>query len=150
MSEVCPKCGSSSFMGDVNMTPRRFCKCGETWLPKPKEESKTVFDLNDRVTAFGVDGVVISVEDGDYYPIKVRFSNTSYASFCRSGKLELWHLEPSLRLIEKAKKKVKKKFWFYVPEIEIKKESFNVKVYSYPIIEAPLLHRIEIELEVEG
>lgn len=109
--EVCPNCGSSSFMGDVNMTPRRYCKCGNTWLPKPKlrEENKTVFDLNDRVTAFGIEGVVISVDFAKDYPIKVDFYNGKYPTFTKDGKLYNWHLEPSLKLIEKAKKKVKKK-----------------------------------------
>lgn len=72
------------------------------------EENKTVFDLNDRVSAFGVEGIVLSIKDDVYYPIYVEFDNKQYARFTNDGKYQCWHLEPSLKLIEKAKKKVKK------------------------------------------
>lgn len=115
------------------------------------EENKIVFDLNDRVSAFGVEGVVVSVEY-DYqgiYPIRVRFINGQYKDFTIDGKYESWHLEPSLKLIEKAKRKVKKKFWVFISDLEIKRRYFSARLYTEPI-EADLnCQVVEIELEVE-
>ena len=108
--EVCPKCGNSDFSIARDMHSTRYCRCGNTWLPKLREENKTVFELNDRVTAFGVDGVVVSIDEDreDGFPIYVNFNGTLNL-FTIDGKYAKWHLEPSLKLIEKAKKKVKKK-----------------------------------------
>lgn len=120
------------------------------------EENKTVFDLNDRVSAFGVEGVVVSVEY-DYqgiYPIRVKFINGQYKDFTIDGKYESWHLEPSLKLIEKAKKKakkkVKKKFCILISDNQIKSKELVTMIYSHSSMMPPENSQIvEIELEVE-
>lgn len=148
--EVCPKCGNSDFSIARDMHSTRYCRCGNTWLPKLREENKTVFELNDRVTAFGIEGVVISVDFAKDYPIKVDFYNGKYPTFTKDGKLYNWHLEPSLKLIEKAKNKVNKKFWIYINEKEIKCSHVEAAtLYAIKPEKQKNCQLVEIELEVE-
>jgi len=114
-----------------------------------REENKTVFELNDRVTAFGIEGVVISVDFAKDYPIKVDFYNGKYPTFTKDGKLYNWHLEPSLKLIEKAKKKVKKKFWLSIHNVEIEELRIESQtLYIHKPKEQKNCQLVEIELEV--
>lgn len=113
------------------------------------EENKTVFEVGDIVEAFGLKGIVVKIRDCQYFPIQVKFCNDNSATFCSSGKLQSWHLEPSLKLIEKAKKKVKKKFWFVISDSLIKARYFSAQLYTNPIKHTPDCQLVEIELEVE-
>lgn len=151
MSEACPKCGSKVFVIARDMHATRFCKCGETWLPKPKEENKTVFEVGDIVEAFGLKGIVVKIRDCQYFPIQVKFCNDNSATFCSSGKLQSWHLEPSLKLIEKAKKKVKKKFYVVIHDSDIKKGRVDDPLHLYEDkVPYPVGCQLtELELEVE-
>ena len=69
-----------------------------------------MFEVGDKVRAFGLNGVVDEVIKSDTYPIKVRYYTSEYHSdsFTLDGKIIDWHEEPSLVLVEKVKKKVKK------------------------------------------
>lgn len=97
------------------------------------------FQLNDRVSAFGVEGVVKKVDlvnppvgvDFDTYPNRIYFDS--------DGKYERWHKEPSLTLIERPKKmkKVwvnlyndenKSKFWSYFSSKEFADKYPNDRV----------------------
>jgi len=63
------------------------------------------FKVNDIVEAFGVRGVVIEIR-GDL--VGVALANRYYVDFHGDGRQKDWHLEPSLKLIERPKKKVTK------------------------------------------
>lgn len=56
----------------------------------------------------GSEGVVISKCWTASYPVRIKFSENAYISFTENGRLYDWHKEPSLKLINKAKKSVKK------------------------------------------
>ena len=71
-----------------------------------------MFEVGDKVRAFGVDGVVVSITYSGDYPVEVEFTlldmDKRTDSFDKNGKYMKWHKEPTLVLVEKAKKKVKK------------------------------------------
>lgn len=71
-----------------------------------REEIK--FQVGDKVSAFGVEGVVTRITDVVLFPIKVDFPDNINTSFTIDGRYLGWHKEPSLKLIERPKKKVKK------------------------------------------
>lgn len=71
--------------------------------------SETEFQVGDVVEAFGVEGVVSEIDDNEpHYPLLVKFPNGEQDYFAISGKYISWHKEPSLKLIERPKKKVLK------------------------------------------
>jgi len=69
------------------------------------------FKVGDKVSAFGVEGEVISLDEKNNYPITVEFDDDHLSFFMIDGRASAWHKEPSLKLIERPKKKVKKKFY---------------------------------------
>lgn len=71
-----------------------------------REEIK--FQVGDKVSAFGVEGVVTRITDVVLFPIKVDFPDSINTSFTIDGRYLGWHKEPSLKLIERPKKKGKK------------------------------------------
>jgi hypothetical protein len=74
------------------------------------------FQVGDKVRAFGLDGEVIDdgyCNHGAQYKILVNFGNYK-PSFTIDGKLYTEHKEPSLILIERPLKKIKKTFWVWV------------------------------------
>jgi hypothetical protein len=108
------------------------------------------FKVGDKVSAFGVEGEVISLDEKNNYPITVEFDDDHLSFFMIDGRASAWHLEPSLKLIEKAKKKVKKKFWFYIGESDIKNLYIAPEIlYLYKPKEQKNCQVAEIELEVE-
>lgn len=66
-----------------------------------------MFQVGDKVRAFGLDGVVKSIEADDSYSVEVKFENDKYTCFTMEGKDCDWHKESSLVLIERPKKLVK-------------------------------------------
>jgi hypothetical protein len=73
------------------------------------------FELNDVVTAFGVRGVVKEVRENSDFPVKVSFEGGETLdiwSFTLDGKYFVWAKEPSLKIIEKAKKEEPKKKYY--------------------------------------
>lgn len=104
------------------------------------------FQVGDLVEAFGVEGEVVAI-DSSSWPIRVRFSNGEDELFSADGKLFDWHDEPSLVLIERKPKYVKKTLYaelfkdsvsFYlnsrVYEEKPKADALN-NVYGYAPIE---------------
>lgn len=73
---------------------------------------KTTFKVGDRVRAFGVDGTVIEVGTR-YLEVSFYFENGTKqeGSFLLDGRIFDWHAVPSLELIERPKRTVKKKLY---------------------------------------
>lgn len=70
----------------------------------------TEFKVNDRVKAFGCEGVVLEISNKLHLEVHVRLESNDGAKhmfFTSQGKLMVWHKEPSLVLVERAKTKVK-------------------------------------------
>lgn len=74
---------------------------------------KEKFEVGDKVRAFGVDGIVGKVEDGKL-PVGVKFCGNYYRWFTEDGRRADWHKEPSLFLVEKAKKEEPIVQWYSV------------------------------------
>ena len=116
------------------------------------EENKTVFEVGDIVEWCGIKGKIVFIySESTRYPILVRFDNNEEKPFAKDGKYYDWHLEPSLKLIEKAKKKVKKRFWLFIHESEIDKLYLEAAtLYTMnPNKNCKNCHLVELELEVE-
>lgn len=69
----------------------------------------TEFKVGDRVKAFGCEGVVAHVteEPPNKLPLCVHYENGKTRWYYPDGREEEWHKEPSLKLIARAKTKVK-------------------------------------------
>jgi hypothetical protein len=88
------------------------------------------FGVGDKVKAFGCEGEVVEVllPPIAAYPIICRFPDVcGNLSFTEAGRLESWHKEPSLVLVEKARKYVKFKDW---EEGKLYKHQERSKVYA--------------------
>jgi hypothetical protein len=70
------------------------------------------FKVGDKVRAFGCDGVVTSVNSSSAYPVHAEFHEFR-TCFTTDGRLNGWHKEPSLFLVERPIKKIKKKFYIW-------------------------------------
>ena len=88
----------------------------------------TQFEVGDKVRAFGVDGVVVQV-DGDKPSVRVKFHDDHHRWFNEDGKYQSWHKEPSIILVEKAKKEEPIIQWYSVT-VWIKGERAPC-IYSY-------------------
>ena len=64
---------------------------------------KQKFEVGDKVRAWGVDGVVVTVDGGEP-SVRVKFHDDHHRWFGGDGRCQSWHKEPSLFLVEKAKK----------------------------------------------
>lgn len=71
-------------------------------------EKKFEFKVGDVVEWGGVRGKVYAGLSSLVHPVMCEFENETVASFTYDGKYMDWHKEPSLKLIERPKKKVKK------------------------------------------
>lgn len=80
------------------------------------------FKVGDIVTAFGLEGVVTDVKEGDDRPVKAILSKTS-ESFLLDGKLWGFHAVPSLKLVKRAEE-----FEEVVGYVGIEEPSKNYKV----------------------
>lgn len=76
--------------------------------PSVASKEEVNFQVGDKVSAFGVEGIVTRITDAAFFPIKVDFPDDINSSFTIDGRYLGWHKEPSLKLIERPKKKVKK------------------------------------------
>lgn len=74
-------------------------------------EQPKIFQVGDRVKWCGVEGVVIRLYDK---LINVIFSNKEDWYFHTDGRWVEWHTESSLILVERPKKKVKKKVEYWI------------------------------------
>lgn len=114
------------------------------------------FKVGDIVTAFGLKGTVILNNLGPPYPIVVEYETGDLEYFYTTGHLNSWHKEPSLKLIERPKKKVKKYKVLYRDDfnnykvtncVYADKKEFDFYVGGYQFIQ--LIKESEIEVETE-
>jgi len=58
-----------------------------------------MFKINEKVIAYGLDGVIISIDTKNSltYPIKARFSNNRIATFTLTGIHDVWHKKSELK-----------------------------------------------------
>ena len=72
-------------------------------------KEKVEFSVGDEVEWCGVLGKVENITTGNFYkPVYVNFPSEGTICFTLDGRYLSWHTETSLKLIKKAKKKVKK------------------------------------------
>ena len=79
------------------------------------------FRVGDKVRAFGVDGVITNDDHCDSMryvfpdskPLLVEFGS-KHQWFMRDGRVAIWHKEPSLILISRPPRTVKRKFYQYI------------------------------------
>ena len=113
------------------------------------------FMVGDLVETFGVRGEVVSITGGFHYPVGVYFDNGHASYFTENGKDLDWHKEPSLKLIERPEKKVKKTFWFASWKDSYSSVRITSCLYldktetevNYQLPEDYQLHSIEIEVD---
>ena len=117
-----------------------------------------MFQIGDIVESHGVIGKIESINDpeSDCYPIVVVFDqdgiiNISYYDL--NGKSEAWHKEPSLKLIERPKKKVTGSFDGYFFEggqghKVILNGNIKLSDYMY-IIESNTYKKVKVTYEYE-
>jgi hypothetical protein len=76
----------------------------------------TEFKVGDVVEAFGLRGTVVKIYSEFVNPVEVKYEDGEYTLFTLDGKLHHHHKLPSLKLISRAKRKVKKevKVWVNV------------------------------------
>lgn len=72
------------------------------------------FEVGDKVRAWGLDGVVTEVGDHGDTSVKVLIEGGRRYSFTPAGMSLDWHKEPSLFLVEKAKKEEPVIQWYSV------------------------------------
>lgn len=60
------------------------------------------FNLGDKVTAFGVTGIVVRINADKMFPILVQFDSSNSQLFTAEGRALRWHVEPSLTLVRRA------------------------------------------------
>ena len=77
---------------------------------KKEETMETKFEVGDKVKAFGLNGVVISCNS--FGCPRASFEGGYVDSFHENGLFSSWHKEPSLFLVEKAKKSRDKKRYY--------------------------------------
>lgn len=59
-----------------------------------------MFELNEKVKAYGLEGKVVDIADPEKkvtFPVKVKFSNLRCATFTLDGRYDVWHVEPDLK-----------------------------------------------------
>lgn len=85
---------------------------------------KIKFEVGDKVEAFGVEGVIRDISSSSGL-IVVDFITGNSDTFYKDGSFYSWHNEPSLKLIEKAKKKVTKEVVLYRYTVKFDGEIFQ-------------------------
>lgn len=135
-----------------------------------------IFKKGDIVEAWGLRGVVIYSLPEDSHGILVHFvlSNTLDTSlapirspgdmgtvicynFMCDGKEKDWHREPTLKLIERPKKKVKKTFWMAAGDIKDTERLMTSLLYPAEeegevetlLNQKEFTYKIKVEVEVE-
>lgn len=95
------------------------------------------FKVGDKVSWMGLEGIVDRIDETTSYPVYVRTYHPvcSLHGFTLDGRYRTEHTEPSLKLIERPKKMVKKKISVWVNVYE------NDKIY---------LHRHQLDAECTG
>jgi hypothetical protein len=86
----------------------------------PSIKDRLGFQVGDEVEAFGCNGTVRYIESDPTQcrPVLVCMDAevAGWSRFTMDGKSEKWHKTPSLKLIKRPKKKVKKSFWLWTGE----------------------------------
>ena len=63
--------------------------------------------VGDKVKAFGVEGIVVAIDDSNNYPFSVNLDGI-FQTYTKDGRQYKWHKTPSLEVIERVKTKVKR------------------------------------------
>lgn len=115
----------------------------------------TEFKVGDIVEAFGCRGVVVALNESRSEPI-VEFEGVFNVrkNFYRDGKYFEWAKEPSLKLISRPKKKVKKTVWVGVEKSFSYKDGITGSVFTDEKTARVCawgygVHPIEIEVDAE-
>lgn len=96
-----------------------------------------MFEVGDKVRAFGCEGVIEHVSSEDIQNVRVQYGpNGPYQWFFKNGLAEIWHKEPSLVLVEKAKHEPK-----FVEKIKylVWMKTKKMSACHYPTDELPLI-----------
>ena len=86
------------------------------------------FEVGDSVEAFGCNGVVVPNINENY--IDVSFGGDNIICFFKNGNYFTWAKEPSLKLINKKKKKVKKTIEAWVALSDNPSDGVKYAIYS--------------------
>lgn len=79
-----------------------------------EENEQSLFQKGDIVEAFGLRGKVVFTYSKGHYSVKVKYDTGSFDDFTSHGLYANHHKEPSLKLVERPKKKIKKTVELYV------------------------------------
>ena len=120
---------------DVEVYTVKISKGEHYALTESDIELITEFKAGDIVEAFGVRGVVTHVSESDHFSVSVKFDNQATLYFTKEGNYLAWAKEPTLKLIERPKKKEKRTVSIWINVYSTGKR------YAYP-------SREEAELEV--
>lgn len=111
--------------------------------------------MGDKVRAFGLDGVVIEVTNDSVLDVCVDFGpGEGERGFLLDGREQVWHKEPSLVLVERPKKKVKKcvgRWAIFNPRGSSVKGYFSLEADAnrYPKFADEIVLKLTGEYEVE-
>jgi hypothetical protein len=123
-------------------------------IKEKKAEMADKFEVGDKVSWNGSEGIVESINPESVLPLFVRFNDcVTLQTFTMDGKFRSWNRDASLVLISKKKKKVKRTYWFgsrdhwllngvrFTSNMYVNKLHADLKVFDGN------LHSIEIEEE---
>lgn len=131
----------------------------KTHIPAEDIVSPDDFQVGDKVRAYGLDGVVDSIKGHSMWPIRVTFESEYLDSFLTDGRASSHHKEPSLILIERPIKKVKKSFWLWADAEGVMNDNLMDESFKTPSGKEPYFCKqdtpvtkipgTEVTLEVE-
>lgn len=115
---------------------------------------KEQFRIDDIVEAFGNRGTVTKTKGQDtQYPVCVLFDTSYEGFFTKDGKYLEWHKLPSLKPIERPKKKIKRTYWYLSHKVEGAEFRRTSNLYSDKVVLSTMAvgapdrqtHSVEIE-----
>lgn len=114
------------------------------------------FKVGDTVEAWGIRGKITNILPGilSSYPILVKLDSVSHLEeFTRDGKHYNWHQVPTLKLIERPKKKVKKIYWMGATKCDGKDFLITSCLYPSEMVlkdsTTGFKFKIKVELEMD-
>lgn len=111
-------------------------ECPKDWIRNAERETME-FKVGDKVDWLGLQGRIVAIYGGDStLPIEVRFSNGTLCSFRSDGSF-LKGQPPTLKVIERPKRTVKKKVW--VSCASEKPENYNSIPYFWGQVEVEVI-----------
>lgn len=120
------------------------------------ERESKMFSVGDKVRSFGLDGVITGISNIGAYPVSVKWDSRDAGadSFTLDGRFSVFHKEPAIVLVEKAKKKIKLYKYIYSSSsgnwnetISYFKDDSDFKNYFVNIKEFKKIEHTEIEVD---